>query len=70
MTAAEHRAMDLTAELVNVLVQEVIGDGPGRTGDVNEVVHHVHSLQRLIMSQAAGRAYPHRYRLLGGRAPS
>jgi hypothetical protein len=65
LTTAEHRAMDLTVELVNLLAGEVIADGPGRTGDVNEVIHAIHIVQRMVMGQAAARAYPDRYRLLG-----
>jgi len=28
-------------------------------------VHHIHILQRMVLKQAAARAYPGRYRLLG-----
>lgn len=70
LTDAEHRVMDLTVQLVNLLAGEVIADGPGRVGDVNEVVHAIHIIQRMVMGQAAARAYPDRYRLLGGPPPS
>jgi hypothetical protein len=65
LTEAEHRAIELTAELVNLVCTEVIGDGPSRTGDVREFAAHVHAIQQQILSQAAARAYPDRYRLLG-----
>lgn len=70
MTAAEHRAMDLTANLVNLVVRDVIGHGPARHGDVNEFVAAIHVVQRMLLKQAAGRAYPDRYRLLGGWPPN
>ena len=69
LTGAEHRAMALTVELVNLLAGEVIADGPARRGDVNEVVHAIHLIQRMVLGQAAARAYPDRYRLLGGHPP-
>lgn len=34
-------------------------------GDIVEAVHDIHSLQRMILKQAAARAYPEKYRLLG-----
>lgn len=70
MTEAEHRAMELTVELTNVVCQEVIGDGASRSGDVREFVAAVHVIQRMIKGQAAGRAYPDRYRLLGRTLPA
>lgn len=66
MTPAEHRAMDLTVELVNLICHDIIGHGPTRTGDINELVGDIHAVQRTILKQAAARAYPDRYRLLGG----
>jgi hypothetical protein len=57
--------MDITVDLVNVMCQEVIGRGPSRDGDVREFVSHVHGIQAAILAQAAGRAYPDRFRLLG-----
>ena len=65
LTEAEHRAMELTVELVNLMSRDVIGTGRSRVGDVNEVVHHIHGIQRMVLGQAAARAYPDRYRLLG-----
>lgn len=69
LTEAEHRAMDLTAELWNLLCKDVIGRGPSRAGDLRELIGHIHAIQHTVMSQAAARAYPDRYRLLGGEAP-
>jgi hypothetical protein len=65
LTDAEHAAMDLTIELVRV-VYAIIGTGDGAAAnDRREAFGHVHAIQQMIMSQAAARAYPDRYRLLG-----
>jgi hypothetical protein len=66
LTDAEHRAMDLTVELTNLICNEIIGNGRTRTSDINELVGDIHAIQRTILKQAAARAYPDRYRLLGG----
>lgn len=66
LTPAEHRSMELTAELWNLLCAEVAGTDRSRTGDLAEVALHIHAIQHVILAQAAGRAYPDRYRLLGG----
>lgn len=60
----EHRIIDLLADVATAF-GVVIGHGPSRDGDVAEMVHHVHALQRMAMAQAAGRAHPDLYRLLG-----
>lgn len=65
LTQAEHNAVTTAALLANHLA-EIVGDGPSRDGDLAEAVHHVHAVQRMILAQAAARAYPDRYRLLGG----
>lgn len=69
LTDAEHKAIDLTAELMNLLAGEIIGDGPARSQDINEAGRHIHAIQHMVMSQAAARAHPGRYRLLGGSPP-
>jgi hypothetical protein len=61
---AEHRALDLTAELVGVVCTEII-TGPRRDHDIREFVTKIHDIQHMIMAQAAARAHPDRYRLLG-----
>ena len=66
LTEAERRAVALTADLYNLIVREVIGDGPSRGGDQRELALHIHNLQNMILSQAAARAYPGMYRPLGG----
>lgn len=66
LTEAEHRAIELTAELWNLLVQEVLGMEASRDGDTAELCVHIHGIQRAVLAQAAARAYPGKYRLLGG----
>lgn len=64
LTQAEHNAVTTAALLANQ-VAEIVGDGPSRDADMAEAVHHIHAVQRMILAQAAARAYPDRYRLLG-----
>ena len=66
LTDAEHRAMDLTVDLWNLIAREIVGHGPARAGDLAEMCSDVHGIQERILAQAAARAYPDRYRLLGG----
>ena len=51
------------------LCTHVIGNGPSREGDLSEMCAMIHGLQRAVLKQAAARAYPDRYRLLGGVIP-
>jgi len=64
MTRGEHACMATTAQLWNELCN-VVGDGPTRSADLGELITHVHAIQNAIMSQAAARCYPGRYRLHG-----
>ena len=66
MTETEHRVVEMMGEVWNLICTEVIGHGPSREGDLEEIIHHIHAIQRTMMKQAAARAYPNRYRLLGG----
>ena len=59
---AELRAIDLTAELASLLF---VICGPDAPADLDELVHHLHVIQRYIGSQAAARAYPGKFRPLG-----
>jgi hypothetical protein len=65
LTADEHEAIDLTGRLAN-LMDRIVGEGQTRTADLNEVVQRIQAIQHMILAQAAARAYPDRYRLLGG----
>lgn len=64
LTQAEHDAVATAALLTNQMA-EIVADGPSRDSDLAEAVHHIHAVQRMILAQAAARAYPDRYRLLG-----
>lgn len=66
LTDSEQAALDLAAQLWNTLSGEIIGDGPSGHGDRVEIVAHIHAIQHAVMAQAAARAYPERFRLLGG----
>lgn len=65
LTPAEHKALGLTAELWNLFVQEIVGNGETRIQDSSEFASHIHDIQHTIMAQAAARAYPDQLRLLG-----
>lgn len=65
LTKLEQQAMTKTAELWNIL-GEIVGDGDARSGDLIELIHHIHAIQHTIMGQAGARAYG--YRLLGADA--
>lgn len=64
LTPGEHRVLELTGELWKALC-EVTGNGSTRSADLTEAVAHIHALQHMVLAQAAGRAYPERYRLIG-----
>jgi hypothetical protein len=64
LTPAERVAVATGALLANQ-VAEIVADGPSRDADIAEAVHHIHAVQRMILAQAAARAYPGQYRLLG-----
>lgn len=66
LTDDEHRAVQLAGELWNLLCR-IVDHGSTRAADLREIVAHVHAIQHAVMSQAAARAYPDQYRLLGGR---
>lgn len=46
-------------------ITAIVGDGPTRAADLHEIVAHIHALQHMIMSNAAARAFPTEFRLLG-----
>lgn len=70
LTPAEHRAVILAGELYTLIVTEIIGKDDSRAGDVRELCAYIHGIQHMVLAQAAARAYPARYRLLGGVLPS
>lgn len=68
LTPQEHAAIKQAATLWNTLC-EVVPDGPTRNADLAELIHHVHAIQHTVMAQAAARAHPTLYRLLGSGGP-
>lgn len=66
LTEEEHHAVELSAGLWNYINEHVVADGPTKEADLREIMAHIHGIQRAIMAQAAARAYPDQYRLLGG----
>lgn len=68
LTDEEHAALDLSSQLADALHRICFqGDHYGvGVGDWAEAAADIHRIQHRIMAQAAARAYPDRYRLLGG----
>lgn len=64
LTADELALVDMLGKCSN-LFGKVVGSGRTRSADLTEVVHHIHVLQQAVLSQAAARAYPDQFRLLG-----
>lgn len=64
LTLQERSLVRLIANVYNQFC-ELVPQGPARRDDLMEVVFHVHALQRMIMAQAAARAYPDEFRPLG-----
>lgn len=64
LTELELEAIETTVQLVRQLVG-IVGRGDTRAPDMDELFGHVHAIQQAIMSQAAARAYPDLFRLLG-----
>lgn len=65
LTSDELAAIDLAARLAESLAR-VVGGGGTRNADLNELLVHVHVIQNAVLAQAAARAYPDRFRPLGG----
>ena len=61
LTDREHQTVEKLGE-VAVLLRDIMG---GADDDVAEWVDKIHQLQHMVLSQAAARAYPDRYRLFG-----
>lgn len=68
LTEDEHYAMGLTGELADTLGR-IVGADITRQADIAEACSHIHVVQHMILAQAAARAYPEQYRLLGEVLP-
>ena len=64
LTAEEKRAVVLAGELFDA-IHPTVGHGPARERDLAEFLYMVHNIQARSMGQAAARAYPEEFRLLG-----
>lgn len=64
LTDDEHAVMKTTADLWNGLCK-ITGRDQTRNADLAEACAHVHAIQHMVLAQAAARAYPDQYRLLG-----
>lgn len=64
LTTAEHQIVADLGEIWGRL-HGIVGSGPSRRADLDELRQHIHALQSAVLSQAAARAYPNEYRQLG-----
>ena len=65
LTADEREAVRLAGQLYTLIAGHVVTDGPTRDDNLAEVRAAVHLIQRAVLAQAAARAYPLEFRLLG-----
>lgn len=67
MTGLTELEREVTADLGRVWnkICTIVGDGPTRDADLAEACAHIHALQHTVMAQAAARAHPGEFRLLG-----
>lgn len=64
LTDAEQQVIRQAGDLWNAICAAV-PEGPARANDLGELVGHIHAIQHAFMANAAARAYPHLYRVLG-----
>lgn len=65
LTDTEHRAIEMAGDLYTHISTMVVGNGPTRQDDLAEICSSIHHIQHAVMAQAAARAHPDKYRLLG-----
>lgn len=68
LTRDERALVTSIAKVYNEFCR-IMPRGTARHNDLLEVVFHIHGLQRMIMANAAARAYPDQFRPLGGDEP-
>lgn len=66
LTGAERQAIDMPGKVYTLIAEDIAARGPTRDGDLAEIRTHIHAVQDGIGAQAAARAYPEEFRLLGG----
>ena len=64
LTTEEHAVIRQAGDLWGSICK-AIPDGPTRDADLAELIPHIHAIQHTFMANAAARAYPDTYRLLG-----
>lgn len=70
LTDKERAAIRIAGDLWGALCDIVADTDPVvRLGDLQELIAPIHVIQRYVMGQAAARAYPAEFRLLGSRLP-
>lgn len=65
LSEAELEAMSMTGALARQ-IRKVIGTGPQSEHDWAEMARMIHDIQHAVMAQAAARAFPDKFRMLGG----
>ena len=65
LTEQEKDAVDLAGKLATALSRIIPERGFNRADDLNELLAHIHIIQRSVMANAAARAYPGQFRQLG-----
>ena len=69
LTADEREAVQQAGLLFTFIAERIVGHGPTRADDLAEFRYAVHVIQRAVEAQAAARAYPREFRLLGAVIP-
>jgi hypothetical protein len=69
LTDDEREAVRQAGLLNQLISKRVVTNGPARAGDLAELTAAIHVIQRMVMAQAAARAYPGEFRLLGEVIP-
>lgn len=69
LTDEEREAVRLAGVLYTLIADDVVVGGVTREDDLAELRSHVHAIQNMVKAQAAGRAYPLEFRLLGKTLP-
>jgi DNA-binding transcriptional regulator YhcF (GntR family) len=65
LTADERHAVEQAGLLYTFIAERIVTGGATRKGDLAELRGAVHVIQRAVLAQAAARAYPAEFRLLG-----
>lgn len=69
LTDAEHEVIDLLGQAWTVICEQVVAAEASAGEDLREIMHHLHAVQNAVLANAAARAYPEKYRLMGADHP-